>query len=385
MFIFEILIYVFFAYFMYSLARRSDELYPNEEVWDFNIILYIAFFTIISAIKYCVGGDYFSYARIFEEGMIVEERADQEIIWNTIVEISGNLHLHSGIGFGICAFLQIYFLVKACGDKKYLLITLPVVMFGSRYFIDMEGAIRQMTAACFFIWFSKFIVERKLLKYVVCVFIASCFHHSALILLPLYLIPPGFTLSDKPKMMTAIFLACVMLGFTPQFNNVVPYIENLAVLFGYSGYESRVSVFLTDASAQEALSFGPMMLSYLLTALAIIWFGPLIRRKYLADSELLNLWYNLSFVYACAYFLIANTSHFFIRPVQYLEFSQMMTAALLLYTLINEMQVGNYKYYAIGFIIVLWTNISWDIMKNYENPYNLSSYKTILFNSKRLI
>lgn len=383
MFVFEILIYVFFAYIMYSLARKSDKIYPNEEVWDSNIILYIVFFTLISAFKYCVGGDYFSYAKIFEEGMIVEERADQEIIWNTIVEFSGKLHLHSAFGFGICAFIQIYFLVKACGDKKYLLMTLPVVMFGSRYFIDLEGAIRQMTAACFFVWFSKFIVERKLLKYVTCVFIASCFHHSALILMPLYFIPLGLELSDRPKMMTIIFLSCVLLGLTPQFNNIVHYVENLAVFFGYTEYESRVSAFLTDTSVQETLAFGPMMLSYLLTALAIIWFGPLLKRNFLENSLLLNTWYNLSCIYSCVYFLIANTSHFFIRPVQYLEFFQMMIAALLLYAFIKEKQIENYKYYTIGFIIILWTNISWEIIKNHENPYNISTYKTMFFNSKR--
>ena len=367
---------------MYYFARRSEELYPEEEIWDSNIKWYIAIFTLISGLRYCVGGDYFSYAKIFEKGLIVEERANQEILWNWLVKITSDLSLTSVFGFSICGFLQIYFLVKACGNKKFMLLTLPFVMFGSRYFLDMEGAVRQMTAACFFVWFSKFIIERNFIKYAICVLAASLFHHSAFILLIFYFIPDTLNLAGKPKIMIAIFLICFVLGISPQFNNVVEYIENFAVFLGYSEYETRVSIFLTDLSRQETLAFGPMMLSYFIVALSTILFGPFLRNKYLADNKNLNLWYNLSFIYACLYFLVANTSHIFIRPIQYFEFFQMMSVSLLLYALLNDEEtIKGFKYYSIGLILILWVNTSWDIYKNYNNPYNFSTYKTIFFKS----
>lgn len=378
MFIFEILIYVCFAYVMYFFAKKSVEYYPDCDTFDRYSIYYMVFFTAVTALRYSVGGDYFSYVKILEQGLIVEERADQEVLWNTLVTISSSLNLSAVVGLGVCGFLQIYFLVRANLNYKVILVTLPIVMFGSRYYYDMVGAIRQVTAACFFVWFSKFIYERKLLKYLVCVFLASLFHHSAMILAIFYLIPKSFVVADRRTMMLAAFFICFSLGLTPQFASLINSIQSVAVVIGYDGYNSAISDYLTG-ERNEALSFGPIMLSFLLIAVILIWYGPYLKERYEDKIPIFNLWYNLSFIFSCAYFLVFNSGHLFIRPVQYLEYFQMIMAALLLYDFMIESQYSaKFKYLLIGFILIIWTSISWDIIK-VDGVKNSVTYKCVLF------
>lgn len=381
MVIIDILIYVFFAWAMSSLAKQSELNFPDDNHIDKYLKWYIVFFTFITAFRYCVGGDYFSYVRILEKGEIVKKRADQEILWNYLVKLNHGLGLKAAFGFGVCAFLQIYFLVKACVNNKYLLVAIPIVMFGSRYYFDMTGAIRQVTAACMFVWFSKYIVERKPVQYFLWVIIASLFHHSALILSVFWFIPSQMCIASKRKLMWLIFIPCFILGMTPQFASVINHIQSLASMTDYDNYSTSVSEYLTGKK-DEALSFGPMMISYFLIAIAIIYYGPDLEEKYKDSIPLFSVWYNLSFIFACAYFLVANCGHIFIRPVQYLEYFQMIMAALLLYDFWEQGYNSiKYRNLAIAFIIIIWTNITWDIIKHEGIIYNSTTYKSIIFHN----
>lgn len=409
MFIVDLLIYIFFAWVMYSLAKRSFDTdtiseeccrtefssvgghcYQKNEVneycdpeparLDSYTWAYIIFFTLICGFKYCLGGDYFAYAKIFEQGDIVARRADEEIIWNTLVMLTSRYSLTSIFGFGVCAFLQIFFIVKACDRCRYLLIWIPMMMFGSRYFIDLNGAIRQMAAACFFLWFSKFIYERRLANYVACVFIASMLHHSALVLLPFYFIPNCFQMASRRILMLGIFIACFIAGLTPTFGNTAHYMEVLTQIVGYEEYSDRTAQFLTHGNEAEALSFGPMMLSYFLIALILIIAGPSLKVRYEEKIPLFNLWYNLSFFYGCAYFLFSRAGHIFIRPVLYFEFFQMVMGALMLYDIYQRSKLNyKFKYYGAAFIVIVWMNLARDIQKSAENPFNTTTYKSIIF------
>lgn len=380
MFIFEILIYVFFAWVMSTLAKESRRYHPYSELWDKYIKWYMAFFTFVTAFRYGVGADYFSYEKILETGMITEQRADQEIIWNQIVSFNSHMRLNAAFGFGLCAFLQIYFLVKACGEKnKFILVALPIVMFGSRYYLDITGFIRQITAACMFVWFSKYILERKPLRYFTWIIIASLFHHSALMLSVFYFLPVNFSFARKRNLMLIIFTPCFLIGMTPQFSSFIEQIQTITLLTGYEQYTTTVTDYISG-KRDEALSFGPIMISFLLIALYLIWYGPKLRERYGDKIPMFNVWYNLSFIFACLYFLVANTGHLFIRPVQYLEFFQMIMAAILLYDLWEHRNSSlKNKHTAVAFVIIIWTSTLWGIIKDIDLPSSIVIYKSIFF------
>jgi len=378
MFIFEILIYIVFAYLMHNLGKSNYHLCEetNETSWNRYLTYYVAFYTVICAIRYNVGVDCLSYIRIFENGTIVAEREEQEVLWNWLVKFIYSNHLGSVIGLGVCAFIQIYFLTRSLQKHPIIVMMLPLVLFGGRYYLDLNAAVRQMTAACIIFWGTQFIASKQLVKYVGTVLIASMFHHSALILLPFYLLPNNFEMASRRVVMLVIFGLCFILGQTPSFQGVIQYAVNLTNLSGYEEYSNRVSEYLIGGQTAEALSFGPMMLSYFLIALFLIWFGQIIKDEYFEKDQIFNLWYNLSFFYACCYFLIANVSHIFIRPVMYFEIFQMVNVSMLLSIfLLRSINDAKYQYLYYGFLAIIWLNIVWDIAKNYHLKWNASTYK----------
>ena len=257
-------------------------------------------------------------------------------------------------------------------------------MFGSRYFLDLNNGVRQMIVASIFVYASKYIADKKLWRYVIWILIASTIHHSAFMLLPFYLLPNKLKLSDKRVLMFLIFTACFIAGLTPSFQNMIGFAESLSNTFGYEDYAERVGTFLLEGQTEEALSFGPMMLSYLLTAIFTIWFGPNLAKKYEQTIPNFNLWYNLNFFFACAYFLVCNISHIFIRPVQYFELFQLIIVSLLLYDF-GFSRFRNKMMYVL-LLIILWVNTSWDITKTHRSGqvWESSTYKVFFMHQDQV-
>lgn len=374
MFLFGILVYVGFALAMSSLAYRSYCISPGGENWDKYLKWYVAFFTVICAVRWNVGADAITYAFMFENGDYRKwSEINGEILFYGLTKLSSQLSIPFVIGMGLCAFFQIYPITKALKEHKYVLIVLPFVLFGSRFFLDLNNGVRQMIVASMFIYASRFIVDKKPWHYTVFILLGATIHQSAYMLIPFYFIADRITIADKRKMMLVFFTCCFVAGQTPAFQNLAEYVSDFATFFGYGGYAERTSVFLMQGKTNEALAFGPMMLSYLLTAYFTIWFGPFLKEHYEEKLPYFNLWYNLSFFYICAYFLVCNISHIFIRPVQYFELFQMIIVSLLLYEF-KYSEFRNQLLY-VSLMIILWTNISWDVTKSYGLKRESTTYK----------
>lgn len=374
MFLINLFVYIAFACIMSNLAKSENQLEASGAGLNKYLKWYVVFFTIICAIRWNVGADAISYAYMFENGDYRKrEDINGEILFYGLTKLSSLLGLPFVIGMGLCAFLQIYPITKALQEYKYVLVVLPFVLFGSRYFLDLNNGVRQMIVASMFIYASRFIVDKKAWHYAIFIVLGAMIHQSAYMLIPFYFIPNKVIIADKRKLMLLVFTICFIMGQSPAFQGAITYAEDLAKLFGYEGYTERVGLFLSQGKTDESLAFGPMMLSYLLTAYFTIWFGPYLKESYEDKIPYFNLWYNLSFFYACAYFLVCNVSHIFIRPVQNFELFQMVIVSLLLYEF-RYSEFRNQLLY-VSLLFVLWVNISWDVTKSSGLRNESSTYK----------
>ena len=374
MFLINLFAYIAFACIMSNLAKSANQLESSGVGMNKYLKGYVAFFTIICAIRWNVGADAISYAYMFENGDYRKlDDINGEILFYGLTKLSSLLGLPFVIGMGLCAFLQIYPITKALQEYKYVLVVLPFVLFGSRYFLDLNNGVRQMIVASMFIYASRFIVDKKAWHYAIFIVLGAMIHQSAYMLIPFYFIPNKVIIADKRKLMLLVFTICFIMGQSPAFQGAITYAEDLAKLFGYEGYTERVGLFLSQGKTDESLAFGPMMLSYLLTAYFTIWFGPYLKESYEDKIPYFNLWYNLSFFYACAYFLVCNVSHIFIRPVQNFELFQMVIVSLLLYEF-RYSEFRNQLLY-VSLLFVLWVNISWDVTKSSGLRNESSTYK----------
>lgn len=386
MFIFEILIYVAFAWVMYHLAKESYRVsYPLGCVkFDTYLWLFIAFYTVVCGIRWHVGVDSWSYAMIFKNGdQRSLENANGEWLFSWVANTISESGLHYTFGLGLCAIVQIFFIAKAVKEYRYILIALPFVLFGNRYFVDLNNGVRQMMVACMFLYASRFIVNRKPLHYAAFILIGSTIHQSVLMLIPFYFLtylPKLVDIAYKRWLLLGIFAICFVAGQAPSFQSFANNIADLATLFGYDGHTDFVKDKLQEAHTSEALSFGPIMLSFLLVAFSTIWYGPKLKHKYERYIPYFNLWYFLGYLFACTYFLVCNVSHIFIRPIQYFELFQMLIFSLLLY----DVAFSRQRKFMLALILfcIVWTSTSWDLVKVTGQTKEYSTYKVFFMHDK---
>lgn len=383
--VFEILIYVAFAFFASSLARKSDEYVkdngrPNQKM-DKYLWWFIAFFTIIGGIRWNVGSDCVSYALTFDNREVPE---GTEIFWQELVKLFHYLHIHWMFGLALFAFIQIFFISETLKPYRYLLIFLPFVFFGGRYWLDTMGAARQMTVACAFLWASRFIYERKPLYYAAFIVIGTMIHQSTLLLIPFYFLPNKLHLESKRLLLISVFLVCVIIGQSPAFQGFVAPIQTIVEATNYNDKVDEITEMLTSGQTAESLSFGPMMLSYLLIPIFIIWYGPKLKETYARKIPYFSLWYNLAYLYACGYFLVCNISHYFIRPLMYFSLFQMVMATMLLryiWLSYKEGRISQLLCYL--FCLIIFTNTAWDVYKASTSGriLEISTYKVSFFHN----
>lgn len=382
MVIVDIFIYVAFAFIASAIANKSEALVGDSDesamAWDRYLVCFMLFFAVIGGLRWNVGSDCLSYAYWFKYPQI--EAHNKEGLWWFLVDIIQSEGIHWSIGLGICAFAQIFFITKALKPYRWLLVFVPFVFFGGRYWLDCMGAVRQMIVACGFLWASTFIGDRKLFKYVLFVLIASLIHQSAVILLPFYFLPLKVSVVNHRWKLIAILAICFVLGQTPSFAGAIKYVQIITGATNYDGYSEVFSSLLMEGKTDEALAIGPMMLTYLAIPLLIIWYGPELNEEYSKKMPSFNIWYNLAYFYACGYFLVCNISHLFIRPMLYFSLFQMVMAALLLqYLWSNYKAHGVRQLTTYAFCLIVAINTAWDVYKASGKPFECTTYKISFF------
>lgn len=388
MIVFEILIYVFFAWIMYSLAKESNKKYPNSMKMDSYLWGYVFFYTFICAIRWKVGMDSISYAKSFIYGRRIHgDNNESEWLFSEFVNFISTNGIHYSIGMAICAFLQIYPITKSLLIFKSVLKYVPIVLFGSMYFLDLNNGVRQMIVACWFLYASKWIVDKCWWKYFLFVFIAHYIHSSSLILAPLYFLVHIPNLEKIPlfnKVCTSIFLVSLIIGLNPSYQNLVGQFDGIMETLGYDGYTERLTETLLRENTNKQ-AFGLQKMSYFLSFCSFIYLGKELYFKYGKSNALFSLWWFLGFIYGCLYFLVGGMSYLFQRPLMYFELFSMIMIAFVFHFLHYSKSIHFYVNRNLLkkiLVFVMWSSICWNLYKSLNQPdpqMEYTAYKTILF------
>lgn len=386
--VFNILIYVIFAFVMSFMAKQSligvgDGRFSVKSL-DPWLWCYILFFTFIAGTRWFVGSDFISYSYHFHDGL--EGVKNGEVFWEYLANGIHDNGYYWVIGFCVCAFIQIFFLTEALKPYRYLLIFFPFVLFGGRLWADINGAVRQMMVACALLWASRFIVKRQYIYYLIFVYLASLLHHSALYLIVLVTIPGKLSLVKFRYILMGIVVACCIAGQTPSFQGLVEPLSSIIESTEYSEeYGDKMKNTLEMGESVEDLSFGPMMFSYLAITLCVLFAGPAIKRKLGDVIREFDFWYNMTFLYATLYFLFCNLGHLFIRPIIYLLVFQVVTATVLFYYLWEyRNENSNMKFAFLSFCVFIAMNTIWDVKKSSGLPFEAVTYKSIFTNTEEI-
>lgn len=159
--------------------ERMNLIYKSDYIY-FTIFVVLTF---ISAFRYNVGMDYYSYVEIYNNNSNVNEKGFSCIV-SFLHILSHDPLLFFVLSSLIINFLFYKFILQFALDKWVSL--LVYFSLGQLYFASFNG-IRQFIAVSIFLYSLKYLVNNSFVKYFFLVFVASyCCHSSALILLPLY-------------------------------------------------------------------------------------------------------------------------------------------------------------------------------------------------------
>ena len=103
MFLFDILIYVMFAWVMCWFAKTANNYGEGSLGSKYYIWYFMLFFAVICGIRYNVGVDCLSYIHNFKTGYIGKSRLE-ESLWVLFVQSIHRAGIHYTVGMGLVAF-----------------------------------------------------------------------------------------------------------------------------------------------------------------------------------------------------------------------------------------------------------------------------------------
>ncbi len=360
-------------YLGWHVNRREQKLLINGgkllPFYSWEILLSILIFAIVAGARYHTGYDHAMY---LDQYLHLQKTGDFsrhnfEYGFEFISRLFALCNIHYFFYFAFWALLQIGFIYYGLRNHKHLLCWVGLGIMCGSYFLGWMNSVRQSVVVCLFVPIIPFIRDRKFLIYFLVVILAAFIHKSALLLLPLYLLA-YCRIEEKVYnryVLFGVLAGGVILGIIVGAIHWEKYLSNniLLDITGYSNYSN-----LNDPNVVgkfRILNWGPSRTLILISNALIIWFYPELK-AYFKDDKLLPYYFYLSFGGMFLSNLLMNTSHFFLRPVEYFTVFNLVMGAFLMCYLVTK------KRYIIGAItfVTLYSIVFIDVIKAVYRPIN---------------
>lgn len=220
-------VYIYLSiFFLFGIIK--NEIFKNKKS---NFLIFLIIF--LFAFSYQMGSDWLVYQDWYENifsklswSDIFAQNMDAErgyILLNLIFfNLGFSYELFMGTVLSVCSFIILKFIQKE--SKNYYLAFYFFLINGFLVAL-LEPIARQLIAVTFFIIAIKYMKERKIYKYIFTIIIATQFHESAFLLLPLYFIKhikfsikKVFFITLSSKILLDIFLV-VIFFILPKYGS----------------------------------------------------------------------------------------------------------------------------------------------------------------------
>lgn len=193
-------------------------------------------------------------------------------------------------GISVCRFLRKY-------SEKYIF-SLFLFVASADYFLWMFNGLRQFMAVTTILFAVPYMIEKKYIKAIVIILLASTFHQSALIMIPFVFISQGEAWNRKTLLfILATVLAIVFVGnFTNLMNDAL---ENTQYVNVVSDYQS-----INDDGTNPI-----RVLVYSIPTILAFFYRAQIREY---GNNVINFACNMSIVSTCLYVISMMTSGIYI-------------------------------------------------------------------------
>ncbi len=260
---------VFTLLFIFMIAYSYYEVNENNEKKPIGVWIAGVAMIIFCGLRFYVGADYPVYRTMYyvyfptvETQPILDKmlfkQANLEIEWLYVVlnkflfMFNAPFQYFTLVSAMITIGIKMFTYYK---DSKYPVFSL-LLFFIPAYFIADSGHMRQALGMAVCLFSYKFVKERKLFWYLLCLYVAVGFHKSSSIFLPVYwlvLIP-----MNSRKILWAIVI-CVILSPFKIYNSFSGFLQSLTPqdisngFEGYIDYEDKASSFSDAVMIMNAI------------------------------------------------------------------------------------------------------------------------------------
>lgn len=199
---------------------------------------------LLAGFRYKVGTDFVTYMSLQQKyGRLPLNsmfNAEVEPIFIIFSKISYLLDMPQLV-FILYALFTIYFVYKAVEklnlniENNYNIGWVFFVYLFS-YYLTSFNIMRQGLAISIVIYAFTYIVEKKIVKYILTVLLAILCHKTAIIILPVYFIYDNKRSVKKQMLICILFLLLVI-----NFENIFTYITNISMFEKYSSYNMHIN------------------------------------------------------------------------------------------------------------------------------------------------
>lgn len=210
-----------FAWLHEATGKMKASSYPalgiKRASFAFLLFSFLSIF-LLSALRVDVGIDYPSYASWFDN-LYTFESAYFEPGFTTMIQIIQYFTLDSQWLFIVSSAITLSFIFISA--KKYSpMFALSIFLFCTMGFLSHSlNLTRQFIAISIVLFAYGYIVDKKLLKYLTTVMVASLFHKTALIMLPVY-----FFLRMRPSKFVWLTVAVIATLLTAFKSQVISFV-----------------------------------------------------------------------------------------------------------------------------------------------------------------
>ncbi|MGL4570197.1 MAG: EpsG family protein [Clostridium sp.] len=256
--------YIFYSVILLTstLSAYIAQYIPKKHNLFKILFLLVSFFIlfIFSAKRYGIGTDYKLYHDMYYEIANIGNLKQAIISFNYVEPgwvifnyIVKNIFDNVNYIFSISSFVTIglvYLFLYKVKDKVNM--GLGVFLFITLYYNQSYNLIRQFLAMSICLFGYKYIERRNLKKFIITIIIACCFHFSAIIFLPIYLLVDKL---DKIKFIRFYLFATLFLGMI-FYNKILYFVIKITGLTKYSVYYTNgVNVSFADIVLKFTIVF----------------------------------------------------------------------------------------------------------------------------------
>jgi len=194
-------------------------------------ILVFMLLWLVAGLRFQVGKDFTAYADMFVDPLDVNRHA-LEPVWIWTMDVLREWGFGSRVWFLFTAFvtngLILYGIYKLSPDF-YLSVLLYVVITGCYY--ESFNIIRQYFAISILFATFHYVLEHKIWKYILAILVATCFHISALTMLPLVFI---LKIRFPVWSLWTLFAVSILFGSQLMMWSVSNIIPSITLYAGYA-------------------------------------------------------------------------------------------------------------------------------------------------------